>query len=79
VEKLSPDIRKLVEQMEREPEKKKFRVNQKDLIVDLQAGKRVGERKVLEHVQSKIEKDMSKMAAQKAFQKSRDHGYEYER
>jgi hypothetical protein len=40
MEKLSPDIRKMAEQMQREPEKEKFRVNQKDLTVDLQAGAR---------------------------------------
>jgi len=43
---LSPEIRKLVEQMERKPEKEKITVHSKDLSVDLQAGKRAREKEL---------------------------------
>lgn len=76
-ETLPRALSKLVEQMQREPEKEKRQVNPKE--IDLQSGKRIGEGKVLENAESKIANDMARIAAQQAFPKSRDHGYEYER
>jgi hypothetical protein len=54
---LSPDIHKLVEQMERDPEKEKFRVDTKDLTVDLHDGARRGDKRKEKNMKIEIRTD----------------------